>query len=210
MRSTRSSTVKRGCFSGLTRIAIVTWSNTDSPRPMMSRCPLVMGSNEPGKTASERFRWPSRLRAGTLGLPPVEAETVVAHADVSGPRKVPYSLRERPFVEVLGHDDAVLGQQAPPSRPLEGRLVEVAVVGRIDVDEVEALAGLGEGGQRGRGGLADDAHLSSRRGEGGGVGPQCRHRLRAGVDEDDQGRPAGERFEPHVAGAGEGVEEPAS
>ena len=56
MMATRSSTVNRGCFSGLTRMAIVTWSKTDRLRPMMSRWPLVMGSNEPGNTASDRFR----------------------------------------------------------------------------------------------------------------------------------------------------------
>jgi hypothetical protein len=45
---TRSSTVNSGCFSGFTRMAIVTSSNTLRPRAMMSRWPFVIGSNEPG------------------------------------------------------------------------------------------------------------------------------------------------------------------
>ena len=45
--------MKRGCFSGFIRIAIRTRSNTARPRSTMSRCPFVMGSTEPGKTASE-------------------------------------------------------------------------------------------------------------------------------------------------------------
>jgi TolA-binding protein len=46
--SPRSSTLKNGCFSGLTRIAMMTSSNSLQPRSIISRWPLVTGSNEPG------------------------------------------------------------------------------------------------------------------------------------------------------------------
>src|SRR6185295_8162897 len=185
MMATRSSTVKRGCFSGLTRIAIVTSSKTDSPRPMMSRWPLVMGSKEPGKTASEHRRWPSRLRVGTLLLPPVEAETVVAHPDLAAPREAPYSLREGPFVEVLRDDHALVGEEARPAGSLQGGLVEVAVVGGVEVDHVEALLRVGEGPHRRPSVLAHDTNVASGAGERGGVGADGGDRVGGDVDEDD-------------------------
>ena len=79
MISTRSSTVNSACFPGLMRMAMVTSSNTDRPRAMMSRWPLVMGSNEPGK---DRQRSPPCvLQSRLLGLAAVERQAVVAHPD---------------------------------------------------------------------------------------------------------------------------------
>ena len=46
--SCRSSIVKNGCFSGLTRMPMMISSKSLQPRSIISRCPLVTGSKEPG------------------------------------------------------------------------------------------------------------------------------------------------------------------
>ncbi len=46
----RSATLNRPCLFGFTVTATVTSSNRLAARPMMSRCPLVTGSKEPGQT----------------------------------------------------------------------------------------------------------------------------------------------------------------
>ena len=48
MIAIRSSAVNSGVLRGLARTATTTESNTVSARATMSRCPLVIGSNEPG------------------------------------------------------------------------------------------------------------------------------------------------------------------
>src|SRR5262245_24042945 len=49
--STRSRSVKSGCFSRFTRIATMMRSKMLAPRVMMSMWPFVNGSNDPGYTA---------------------------------------------------------------------------------------------------------------------------------------------------------------
>ena len=46
--SMRSSTLNNGSFSSLSRIETISRSKSLEPRSIKSRCPLVMGSNEPG------------------------------------------------------------------------------------------------------------------------------------------------------------------
>src|SRR5512143_1274377 len=143
MIASRSSTVNSGCLSTLIRIAIRTRSKMRSPRSTMSRWPFVIGSNEPGNTASELSR---RLlfispffRAGRPGAAAktVEAQAVVADARLPPAREAAYSLRKGVLVEVLGHRHAALVQQ-PRADQLQQRKVELARVGRVQVDDVEA------------------------------------------------------------------------
>ena len=49
---TRCGSEKSSVFSGLMPTATMSWSKSRTPRRMTSRCPLVMGSNWPGKTAT--------------------------------------------------------------------------------------------------------------------------------------------------------------
>lgn len=49
--SIRSSTVNSPCLDWLIITATCTTSYSFEARPMMSRCPLVMGSKDPGQTA---------------------------------------------------------------------------------------------------------------------------------------------------------------
>jgi hypothetical protein len=48
MSAMRSSTEKSGCFSVLTSTARISRSQRPRALSMMSRCPFVIGSNEPG------------------------------------------------------------------------------------------------------------------------------------------------------------------
>ena len=57
--SMRSSTVNRPAFDPLYATITVTSSNSVAARPMMSRCPLVTGSNDPGQTALRTAPLPS-------------------------------------------------------------------------------------------------------------------------------------------------------
>ena len=47
----RSSTLNMGCFSELTRTATMSSSKIVAPRCVISRCPFVKGSKDPGYTA---------------------------------------------------------------------------------------------------------------------------------------------------------------
>src|SRR5262245_25638936 len=51
MMSLRSSTENSGVFSLLIKIETITWSNNRALRSMMSTCPKVNGSKEPGYIA---------------------------------------------------------------------------------------------------------------------------------------------------------------
>src|SRR5262245_60478366 len=146
MSSTRSSTVNRGFLSMFTRIAMMTSSNTDSPRAMMSWCPFVIGSNEPGYTATDfrppfaRARARGRARArpsrspralSAIRLPFVEGQAVVSYFHFAHPLQGAYCLRERALVEMLG-DHPALRREERTRAGLEERLVEVALVRRVE------------------------------------------------------------------------------
>src|SRR5512138_2869488 len=135
MIATRSSTVNSGCFSTFTRMAIRTRSNTRRPRSTMSRWPFVIGSKEPGKTASDPSRglvFISRLLRARLVRrrgAAVEAQAVIPDPKQSPSREGAYSHRKRALVEVLGDRDAALREQRVGGE-LEQREVEVARVRR--------------------------------------------------------------------------------
>src|SRR5262245_10462427 len=134
---------------------MITSSKTARARSTMSMCPFVIGSKDPGNTATER------LRSLNSGLARVETQAMVTDPDLTGATQATYSLRERPLVEMLGHQHAALVQQARGVGLGHHGLVEVGLVGRVQVDHVEALAAPGEGRQRDARVLAEHPQLAA-------------------------------------------------
>src|SRR4051812_17539704 len=68
--SHRSSTENRGRFSGLFRTAMTISSKSGELRLMISRCPLVGGSKEPGKIALRIRAYAVKQKGNILGGKP--------------------------------------------------------------------------------------------------------------------------------------------
>ena len=126
---------------------------------------------------------------------PVEAQDVVADAFLSRAGEGAYCLRKGPLVEVLRHHHTALREKRPLAEGGEQRLVEVAVVGRVEVHDVELHPLVAEGPDGRAGVLPEDLHLAPGGRQHPGVLLRRLDRRRAAVDEDDPRRPAGERLE---------------
>ena len=195
---------------------MVTSSNTVRPRAMMSRWPLVIGSNEPGidgHGASAALAPPPRLERALARHPvqPVEAERW-------SPTRTSRVRARRPIVsgsarlwKCSATTTPSVVEQARPADLLEQRLVEVARVRRVEVDDVEAHAGVGQAGQRDPRVLAEDLRRRRRRRPAArAFARSAATAARALVDEHHPRRPARQRLEPDAAAARAGVEEAAA
>src|SRR6185437_6761537 len=121
--SSRSSSLNRPLLLWLISTATTTSSNSRDARPMMSRCPLVTGSNEPGQTArltigdrtkailASRARAKIRLpRSHVVGASvPEHGLAVAAAAQGPVPGRPPH---RRPAGRALDHDHGAGGQPA--------------------------------------------------------------------------------------------------
>jgi len=135
---------------------------------------------------------------------------VVADALLPGASEGAYCLRKRTLVEVLRHHHPTRREKGPLAEPREQRLVEVAVVGRVQVNDVELHPLVGEGPDRRPGVLPEDPHFAPGVGERPRVLLRRLDRRRGLVHENHRRRAARERLESDPAVAGEGVEKPAA
>jgi hypothetical protein len=117
--------------------------------------------------------------------------------------KGPYSLRKRALVEMLDGDDPPRDQEV--SQKFEDELVEVAVVRRVEIGDLEATGGASEPPQGHPGILAHD--LGSPSLEDAEVFPDDCTSLRPALHEDDTGSAPGQGLESHPPAAGTNVEE---
>ncbi len=191
-------------------------SNRCALRRMMSTCPLVNGSKEPGKMARRPVGWPAGLivclRQVHVGLP----AGVLAHAARDQQRQRTVTRRARRARDAatpapsgsrprgpLQHDHALgragirrrLPSAPPSSRPR---------VRRIEQDQIEAR-GRARAPQH-RGGVAALDSIARRHTPGRRVLGRSAPARAVGVHRHDVRGTAAQRLEPHRAGAGKAVE----
>ncbi len=214
MISTRSSTVNSGCFSEFSRIASRTRPKTASPRADDVQVAVGDGierAREHGERARPRHSsssWlpVSRGIARALRHRRVEAQAVIADPLLPRARERPILSGSARLWKCSATTHAALREQPLADQPSE-RLVELARVRRVEVDDVEAAARVRERLHRARRVLPEDLHLAARLPERAGVLAGRRHGRRVAVDEHHARGAARQRLEPDAAAAGERVQE---
>ncbi len=70
---------------------------------------------------------------------------MVTHSNTAEPSEASYCLREEAFVKVLSHGDSTLAQQPQIAQQRQDRLVDVALVRRVEEDHIETLTPVSTG-----------------------------------------------------------------
>src|SRR5450432_1258853 len=111
--SMRSSRVNRPCFALFTITATVTSSYSFEALAMMSRCPLVTGSKEPGQTAlcTREPPQPGANVSERRGLVPAVVQSRVAVLSIMQ-RPIAERPRPEPASRPLDHDDRAVARHA--------------------------------------------------------------------------------------------------
>src|SRR5262245_27240167 len=201
--ASRSSTLNRLFFDGLTTTATVTSSNSPEAAATMSRCPVVIGSNDPGQTAlcTEVLLLPRITGSATVPKHGLAVAPLAQGLDPLGP----FGRRIAPGP--LEHDVGVVGQPAASDQVGQYGDEIPARRGVRRVDEHDVVGGVGRAVYERAHRLTDDSPADQA--ERLGVAPDQSRRPAVPLD---QGRRLGtprQSLESDRAGARVEVQKPA-